>query len=83
MNRALDYHDRINLTFPFQGEVRISKKVFDTEIGQKFGGQAMWHHVGCFVKDRSSLLFFGSGDMLPGFDSLKKEDQKTVKDELP
>lgn len=29
-------------------EVRIKKIVHDTEIGMKFGGQSIWHHVECF-----------------------------------
>ncbi|XP_077299838.1 poly-(ADP-ribose) polymerase [Arctopsyche grandis] len=66
-----------------KGEVRISKKVFDTEVGQKFGGQALWHHVTCFTKDRSDLMFWACGDVLPGFNSLKKEDKEMVKKELP
>lgn len=33
-----------------KGEVRIKKVVYDTEIGIKFDGQALWHHVECFAK---------------------------------
>lgn len=31
-------------------EVRIKKVVFDTEVGMKYGGQPLWHHVECFAK---------------------------------
>lgn len=33
-----------------KGEVRIKKVVFDTEVGMKYGGQPLWHHVECFAK---------------------------------
>ncbi|XP_018568768.1 poly [ADP-ribose] polymerase [Anoplophora glabripennis] len=64
-------------------EIRISKKDFDTEVGKKYGGQDMWHHVTCFAQLRSELAFFECGDKLPGFKSLKKEDQAVVKKEIP
>lgn len=64
-------------------EVRISKTVFDTEVGQKFGGQPLWHHVKCFAEARNDLLYLASGEDLPGFNSLKKEDKAMVKKEIP
>ncbi|CAH1168782.1 unnamed protein product [Phyllotreta striolata] len=60
-------------------EVRISKKDFDTDIGKKYGGQDMWHHVACFAQVRSDLAFYESGTKLPGYDTLKKPDQDEVK----
>nr|XP_023025730.1 poly [ADP-ribose] polymerase [Leptinotarsa decemlineata] len=63
-------------------EVRISKKDFDTEVGRKYGGQDLWHHVTCFAQVRSDLGYFESGDKLPGFKSLKQEDQKNVKKQV-
>ncbi|XP_072398728.1 poly [ADP-ribose] polymerase [Diabrotica undecimpunctata] len=59
-------------------EVRIAKKDFETEVGKKYGGQDLWHHVTCFAQVRSDLGYFESGDKLPGFKGLKKEDQNTV-----
>ncbi|CAG9815964.1 unnamed protein product [Phaedon cochleariae] len=64
-------------------EVRISKKDFDTEIGRKYGGQPMWHHVNCFAQVRSSLGFYECGDKLPGFKTLSPDDQKNVKAKIP
>lgn len=49
----------------------------------KYGGQDMWHHLTCFAKLRSELGYFAGGDSLPGFNSLKKDDQKEVKTQLP
>ncbi|KAJ6635587.1 Poly [ADP-ribose] polymerase [Pseudolycoriella hygida] len=66
-----------------KGEIRIKKTVFDTEIGMKYGGQALWHHYECFAKLRSELGWFGSGDQLPGFSSLNKDDQAAVKKAIP
>lgn len=63
--------------------VRIKKTVYDTEVGMKFGGQAIWHHVDCFAKLREELGYFESGEKLPGFNILSKEDQKEVKKALP
>lgn len=31
-------------------EVRIKKVDYTTEVGMKYGGQAMWHHAECFAK---------------------------------
>ncbi|XP_063361002.1 poly [ADP-ribose] polymerase [Cydia amplana] len=63
-------------------EVRISKTVYDTEIGQKYGGQPLWHHVKCFAEARAELLYMAGGEDLPGFNTLKKEDQKMVKEAI-
>lgn len=64
-------------------EVRISKKDYTSEIGMKYGGQDMWHHLSCFAKLRSELKFFAGGDQLPGFNSLNKADKAEVLKQLP
>uniref|UniRef100_A0A182VQR6 Poly [ADP-ribose] polymerase n=1 Tax=Anopheles minimus TaxID=112268 RepID=A0A182VQR6_9DIPT len=64
-------------------EVRIKKVVYDTEVGMKYGGQALWHHAECFAKIRSDLGYFEKAEMLPGFRSMKKEDQAMLKKLLP
>lgn len=64
-------------------EVRIKKVAHDTEIGMKFGGQAVWHHVGCFAQLRSELGWFESADKLPGFKDLSKEDKDITKKQIP
>ncbi|GAB0091469.1 Poly [Sergentomyia squamirostris] len=66
-----------------KGLVRIKKIVYDTEVGQKFGGQPLWHHVECFSECRSDLGYLATGDMLPGFKTLSKEDKDIVKKALP
>ncbi|XP_044742670.1 poly [ADP-ribose] polymerase isoform X2 [Chrysoperla carnea] len=66
-----------------KNEIRISKKDFETDVGKRYGGQDMWHHLECFAKLRSSLLFFASGDCLPGFPMLNAEDKKLVREKLP
>lgn len=66
-----------------KGAIRISKMDYDSEMGQKLDGVARWHHLDCFVTLRSSLEFFDSADALPGFKSLTKEDQKSVKSKIP
>ncbi|XP_034248574.1 poly [ADP-ribose] polymerase [Thrips palmi] len=63
--------------------VRISKKDFQSESGKKFGGENLWHHVECFAKLRDELQFWASGADLPGFFTLTKEDQQTLKEQLP
>lgn len=64
-------------------ELRIRKTVYDTEVGMKFGGQAKWHHVECFAQLRAELGWFESGEVLPGFSKLKKDDKVTVKKHIP
>lgn len=64
-------------------EVRIKKVDYTTEVGMKYGGQALWHHAECFAKLRSELGYFEKGEALPGFNYLKKEDQAKVKQLLP
>lgn len=64
-------------------EVRIKKIVHDTEIGMKFGGQAIWHHVECFAQLRSELGWFETAEKLPGFNTLSKDDKQMVKKHIP
>ncbi|XP_044004098.1 poly [ADP-ribose] polymerase-like [Aphidius gifuensis] len=64
-------------------DIRISKKDYDSEMGQKLNGVEAWHHVDCFVELRKSLDFYDSGDVLPGFEALNKDDKKTIKTKLP
>lgn len=63
--------------------IRIKKVVYDTEVGMKYGGQPLWHHVDCFVAVRDELGYWASGADLNGFKSLSKEDQATVKKAIP
>ncbi|RVE52809.1 hypothetical protein evm_002466 [Chilo suppressalis] len=65
-----------------KGEVRISKTVYDTDIGAKYGGQPLWHHVKCFNEARTELLFFAGGESLPGIKTLSEDDQKMVINEI-
>lgn len=64
-------------------EVRIKKVVHDTEIGMKFGGQAIWHHVECFAQLRSELGWFETAEKLPGFKSLSKDEQQEARKHIP
>ncbi|XP_055309208.1 poly [ADP-ribose] polymerase [Sitodiplosis mosellana] len=64
-------------------EVRIKKVAHDTEIGLKFGGQALWHHVECFAQLRTALGWFESAEILPGFKSLSKDDKANAKKHIP
>lgn len=61
----------------------MSKKDFESENARRYGGQDRWHHVDCFVKLRGELEFYDSGDLLPGYEALKAEDQELVKKSLP
>ncbi|XP_012253348.2 poly [ADP-ribose] polymerase [Athalia rosae] len=66
-----------------KGEVRISKKDWESENARSYGGQDRWHHIDCFVKLRAELGFFEAANMLPGFDKLTKEDKSRLKSKLP
>lgn len=64
-------------------DIRIKKVVYDTEVGMKYGGQPLWHHIDCFVAVRDELGYWASGADLNGFKSLSKEDQAKVKKTIP
>lgn len=66
-----------------KGEIRIKKVFHDTEIGMKFGGQAVWHHTECFAQLRTELGWFASAEMLPGYKQLSKDDKKIVLKHIP
>uniref|UniRef100_A0A1I8NDN9 Poly [ADP-ribose] polymerase n=1 Tax=Musca domestica TaxID=7370 RepID=A0A1I8NDN9_MUSDO len=66
-----------------KGQIRIRKTVYDTEVGMKYGGQPLWHHVECFAQLRGELGWFAAGDILPGFKDLSPEDMEIVKKALP
>ncbi|XP_047097726.1 LOW QUALITY PROTEIN: poly [ADP-ribose] polymerase [Schistocerca piceifrons] len=66
-----------------KGEVRISKKDFESDAGKRFGGEERWHHVECFAKNRDFFEFWEDGAMLPGFKTLTKEDQQMVASQVP
>lgn len=78
-SRATCKHCEIKIC---KDEVRVAKIVYDTEVGAKYGGQPLWHHVKCFAEERSALLYFAGGESLPGFKDLSKEDQAMVKDTI-
>lgn len=64
-------------------QVRIRKTVYTTEVGMKYGGQPLWHHVECFAQLRGELGWLSKGDCIPGFKSLKKDDQTVILKLLP
>lgn len=64
-------------------EVRVKKTSFDSEVGAKYGGQALWHHLECFAKLRAELGWFGAGSQLPDYKKLSAEDRKKVDEALP
>ncbi|KAK8406811.1 hypothetical protein O3P69_007397 [Scylla paramamosain] len=63
-------------------EVRISKKDYDDERARMYGPVDRWHHVDCFIKKRTELEFYDSGEALPGFFTLSADDKKMVKEKL-
>ncbi|XP_058116089.1 poly [ADP-ribose] polymerase-like [Anopheles ziemanni] len=64
-------------------EVRIKKVSYDTEVGMKYGGQSLWYHAECFAKLRSELGYFEKAEVIPGFGSIKPDDQANLKQLLP
>lgn len=63
-------------------DIRVKKTVYDTEVGARFGGQALWHHLNCFASIRGDYGFYLGGDKLPGFKLLSPEDRKLVKEAI-
>ncbi|KAI5636400.1 poly(ADP-ribose) polymerase catalytic domain-containing protein [Phthorimaea operculella] len=78
-SRATCAHCEIKIC---KDEVRICKILFDTEVGMKYGGQPIWHHVQCFEAARDNLGYMAGGEDLPGYNNLTKEDQKMVKEAI-
>lgn len=64
-------------------EIRIKKTAYDTEVGMKFGGQAIWHHLECFAQIRSELGWFETAEKLPGYKQLSKDDRAKVLKHIP
>lgn len=64
-------------------EVRISKKDYESDVGKRYGGQDLWHHLDCFEKLRDELKYWNAGSELPGIQTLTAEDQKLIKEKLP
>ncbi|KAL7291310.1 hypothetical protein TKK_0014913 [Trichogramma kaykai] len=66
-----------------KGDMRISKKDYESEDARKFGGLDRWHHLDCFAKIRSDLGYFDSGTNIPGANTLSVEDKDKLKKALP
>ncbi|XP_071441476.1 poly [ADP-ribose] polymerase [Hetaerina americana] len=66
-----------------KGEVRVSKKDYESEKAKRFGALDRWHHVACFASNRIQLEYFESGGDLPGAKTLSKEDQGELKQKIP
>ncbi|XP_041673808.1 poly [ADP-ribose] polymerase-like isoform X2 [Drosophila eugracilis] len=64
-------------------EVRLRKTVYDTEVGMRYGGQPLWHHLACFAQLRSDLGWLDSGENMSGFTNLSNDDQIEVQKVLP
>lgn len=64
-------------------QVRVKKVSYDSEVGMKYGGQPLWHHLDCFAKLRTELGWFSDAAQLPGYNDLKKEDKAKATEALP
>ncbi|XP_066147801.1 poly [ADP-ribose] polymerase [Euwallacea fornicatus] len=65
------------------GEVRVSKKDYESDVSRQIGGVNQWHHLTCFAQLRSELGYYESADKIPGFKGLEKSDQAEAKKVLP
>lgn len=63
-------------------EVRVIYTCYETEVGERYGGQAFSHHPSCFNEIRGNYNFYLGGCDLPGLKSLEKEDQQIVIDAI-
>ncbi|KAG5666647.1 hypothetical protein PVAND_014663 [Polypedilum vanderplanki] len=66
-----------------ENEIRVKKMDYSSDIGKKFGGKPMWHHLECFAAKREDYNFYLGGSQLPGISKLLKGDQKIVADVIP
>lgn len=66
-------------------DVKISKndmKISKSNYDPRYGDTPMWYHVSCFVKKRDELMYFASGENIPGFENLKPNDKITIMKEI-
>lgn len=67
-----------------KNKIRTKQVTFETALGMAFGGEKIYHHVECFVRQRSKLGWSGDKlDKLPGFQNLCADDKKTIKTLIP
>lgn len=63
--------------------VRIAKYDYDVQAvwnaGANAGPVPRWYHDKCFAKSLEKLSFFGQIELVKGFKSLEKDDQKALK----
>lgn len=65
-----------------RNELRIKKVVYDTETAAKYGKEVLWNHYYCFIMQRDYYGFRLSGEMLPGFQTLRQEHQNEIRESL-
>ena len=65
-----------------KGEIRVIYINHESEVGVRFGGQAISHHVTCFNEIRGDYNYFLGGADLPGYSELSKEDRQILKDSI-
>ena len=44
-----------NLVISFQNEVRVGKKIYDSQRAKMYGPYDKWHMIDCFVKVRDVI----------------------------
>lgn len=79
--------NNLNKSSYLQDTVRVSKRDLATAAARGIPGPLdMWHHVDCFCKeDKLKDLAWpsmGVASAIPGFDSLKPDDQKELQKKL-
>ncbi|KAH3844594.1 poly [ADP-ribose] polymerase 1-like [Dreissena polymorpha] len=67
-----------------KGEVRISRKDYESQRAVMYGPVDLWHHVDCFVKKRDELAFTTemNPEKINGWLGLKKEDKDMLLEKL-
>ncbi|XP_060555294.1 poly [ADP-ribose] polymerase 1-like [Ruditapes philippinarum] len=67
-----------------KGELRISRKDYESVRAKMYGPCDLWHHVDCFIEKRDELDFGTdmNPDKIKGFSNLKKEDQELLIEKL-
>jgi len=66
-----------------KNEVRVGKKIYDSQRAKMYGPYDKWHMIDCFVKERESLEYFDGGEQMAGFNTLSADDQEMVKQKIP
>lgn len=67
----------------YRNEIRFKKIVFNSEVAAQYGKEIIWTHLDCFCLKREIFDFLHGGNRLPGYETLRPEHRKIIREALP